>query len=75
MDVSLQREFVLGGEKRLQFRTEVFNLLNHPSFGGPPTGSTFVFTGFPAQRSSRIGRITRMSVTPRQLQFALRLSF
>lgn len=75
LDISLQREFVLGGEKRFQFRMEMFNLPNHPSFGGPPTGSSFVFTGFPAQRNTRIGRITRMSGTPRQIQFGLRLSF
>ncbi len=74
-DVSLQREFILGGEKRFQFRMEMFNVPNHPSFGSPPTGSQFVFTGSSGQVNGRIGRITRTATTSRQLQFALRLSF
>lgn len=75
MDVSLQRDFVLGGEKRLQFRAEMFNVPNHPSLGGPPNGSQFIFTGSNGNSNSRIGAITRTATTSRQLQFALRFSF
>jgi TonB-dependent receptor-like protein len=75
MDVSLQRDFVLGGEKRLQFRVEMFNVPNHPSLSGPPNGSQFVFTGSSGNSNSRIGQITRTATTSRQLQFATRLSF
>ncbi|HWP83625.1 MAG TPA: TonB-dependent receptor, partial [Terriglobia bacterium] len=75
MDLSLQREFVLGGEKRLQFRAEMFNVPNHPTLSGPPTGSQFIFTGSNGNSNSRIGQITRTVTTSRQLQFALRLSF
>jgi hypothetical protein len=74
-DASLQREFVLSGEKRLQFRMEMFNIFNHPAFSGPPNGSQFIFTGSNGNSNSRIGQITRTVTTSRQLQFALRLSF
>ncbi len=34
-DFALHREFPIHESVRLQFRTEVFNLLNHPNFGPP----------------------------------------
>jgi len=37
-DFSLHRDFVLHEELQLQFRAELFNVLNHPNFG-PPNGS------------------------------------
>lgn len=74
-DASLQRDFVLSGEKRLQFRAEMFNIFNHPALSGPPNGSQFIFTGSSGSSNPRIGQITRTVTTSRQLQFALRLSF
>jgi len=72
-DVSLQKEFSIDSQKRLQFRAEFFNLLNHPSFGRN-VGST-VFTGSSGRRTSSAGRLTQTAGTARQLQFALRFSF
>ena len=66
-DLSLQKEFVLGGERRLQFRAEFFNLPNHPNFASPPTSSRIL--------SPTAGRIVSTITTARQIQFALRLSF
>ncbi|MBI3939537.1 MAG: TonB-dependent receptor [Acidobacteria bacterium] len=75
MDLSLQKEFTLSGEKRLQFRAEFFNLPNRPNFANPTRSAAVVLNGFPARSSATAGSITRTSTTARQVQFALRLSF
>ena len=76
MDLSLQKEFLLGAEKRLQFRAEFFNLPNHTNFAGVSGGSVIAFTGtYPGRPNPSAGRITRTATTARQVQFALRLSF
>ena len=72
VDVSLQREFSLGNNRRLQFRAEFFNLANHPNFR-TPTGSV-VFTGS-GRFNPTAWRYTGTATTSRQTQFALRFSF
>lgn len=49
-----------------EFRAEFFNLVNRANFGQPNAN---VFTGPTA------GQITTLATSPRQIQFALRLSF
>jgi hypothetical protein len=39
-DFALHREFPIRESLKLQFRAEVFNVLNHPNFG-PPDGNLF----------------------------------
>ncbi|MCZ6491175.1 MAG: TonB-dependent receptor [Acidobacteria bacterium] len=75
MDISLQREFLLDAKRRLQFRAEIFNVLNHPNFGRVSGGSTVVFSGESGRLNSTAGRIRETSATSRQIQFALRFSF
>jgi hypothetical protein len=76
IDISLQKEFLLGGERRLQFRSEFFNLLNHDNFGSPSSGSQVVFSGASARPNPAAGRILPpTSTTARQIQLALRFSF
>jgi hypothetical protein len=75
MDASLQKDFLLGGERRLQFRTELFNVLNHTNFGEPSTTTTTVYSGASQRPNTNVGQITRTITTSRQIQFALRLSF
>jgi hypothetical protein len=77
----------LGENGTIEFRTEVFNILNHPNFGAP---ASEVFTGSlsdPAGVSEapvgaslanplgNAGHITATSTTSRQIQFALKLLF
>ena len=65
-DFALLKKFSLGKETRfLQFRTEMFNVLNHPNFDNP----NVTFT------SATFGKITAASANARQIQFALRLSY
>jgi hypothetical protein len=54
----------------VQFRAEVFNILNHPNFL-PPTNNTDIFdaSGNPI---SSAGVITSTSNTSREIQFAIK---
>ncbi len=74
-DISLQREFALDSSKRLQFRAEIFNLLNHPNFGTPDRVSSVVFSGTSARRNPSAAKVVSTVTTARQIQFALRFSF
>ncbi len=65
IDCSVFKDFAVGEEFSVQFRTEFFNLTNTPIFGAP---NTRFGTG-------AFGVIGRQANTPRQIQFALRLTF
>jgi hypothetical protein len=67
VNLSLFKTFKLTEMFNLQFRTEVFNLPNHPVFGQPNT----LFG------NANFGKITSTAgvYTPRQIQFALKLLF
>lgn len=75
LDVSLQKEFRLTPTKQLQFRAEIFNLPNHPSFNRIVTGSLFVFSGSAGRLNPTTGIVQSTVTTARQVQFALRFSF
>ena len=64
VDVSFVRDFPLSGDVRLQFRAEIFNVLNHVNFGLPVADLN----------SANFGRIFAAG-PPRLTQFALKLSF
>jgi hypothetical protein len=64
----------------VQFRMEMFNLLNHPNFAppGPGDGNTDVFdlTGFSSGGpGGTAGALVRTTVPERQIQFALKVTF
>lgn len=67
-DFSALKELPLGDRLRLQFRAELFNLLNRANFNTP---NAVVFT--PSGMSPTAGLITSTSTTSRQVQFALKL--
>jgi hypothetical protein len=62
-DVSIVKNTAIHERVRLQFRTEMFNALNHVQFGMPNTNPT----------NSSFGRITLQYNLPRTVQMALRL--
>ena len=64
---SLFKVFPIRERLNLQFRTECFNVANHPFFGNPNT--SFGNANFGKMTSTAGG------YTPRQLQFALKLQF
>src|SRR5436190_21295293 len=63
-DFIVVRNFALRETLRLQFRSEFFSFTNTPAFGGPVTNI----------EAATVGRILSAG-EPRDIQFALKLSF
>lgn len=70
LDVSVMKMTRLTERFRLQFRSEFFNILNHPNFGVP---NQTVFSGTAFNASA--GLISATATNSRQIQFALKLLF
>jgi hypothetical protein len=68
VDFTLGKTFKLGERQDLRFRTDFFNLFNHPSFAIPSATSVSASGGGSAPITSTIG-------TPRLIQFSLKYSF
>jgi len=71
LDFSILKNLNLSETKRLQFRAEFFNLLNHANFALPDF-DPFLSNG---TRDSQAGKITSTNTTARQIQFALKFIF
>lgn len=70
-DFSVFKQTPLGWlteKSSLEFRAEFFNVFNHAQFANPSTGA-----GVAGQAT--FGTITATSVSPRVMQFALKLNF
>ena len=63
VDFSLAKDWAIAGLHRLEFRWEVFNATNHPSYGLPDTNLG----------SADFGTIRTTVGTPRQMQFGVKL--
>ena len=64
-DFSLHKDFNFTERRRLEFRFESFNLLNHPAWANPDNSIT----------SGTFGQITGTRFNMRQMQFALKFVF
>jgi Carboxypeptidase regulatory-like domain len=64
-DMSILRNFTLGGSKSLQFRLEAFNTFNQPVWNDPNTSVT----------SAQYGQITSTRKPMRELQFGVKFGF
>ncbi len=71
MDMSVNKRFQITERLSAQFRTEMFNSLNHPNLAIP--GARTVFTGTGPVGSA--GRITSTLTSARQLQLGMKLIF
>jgi hypothetical protein len=76
---SLFKNFPIRESMTIQFRLEVFNLTNTPSFT-TPNNDISGYTGGPGSPASTAGGFsyvtaTNTNYTPRQIQFALKFSF
>jgi Carboxypeptidase regulatory-like domain len=69
-DFSLFKNTSITEKKKLQFRAEFFNILNHPNFNTP---NLTIFSG--GKISSSAGVITSTVTTSRQIQLALKFLF
>jgi hypothetical protein len=65
IDAGLMKSVRIGDHKRLQVRCEVFNALNHPSYGQPNANLL----------SQDFGTIRSTVSTPRQIQFGVKFIF
>ena len=72
VDTSLFKRIPLKERLNLQFRTEVFNVLNHANFDTP---NLIVFSGTDISPTAGVITGTASSGNGRQIQFALRLEF
>jgi len=81
LDLSFFKDFHINERFRLQFRSEFFNILNHPNFNAPNFGGNGVvaiggsgdFTN--ASKFGQIGSTRDAPYDPRQIQLALKLYF
>ncbi len=64
-DFAAYKDFKFSESRRVQFRTEIFNIFNHPIFANPGTS-----LGTP-----QFGRLSATSIEPREIQFALKFNF
>jgi len=84
-DFAAHRDFSVGEKAKLQFRAELFNVLNHPNFG-QPSGNLAV-AGFGLSQQTLAQSLNSFNVGsggfdpayqfggPRALQFALKVTF
>ena len=84
LDLGLRRQFNFNERTNLQFKTELFNIFNHPNFGDPDgllASSTFGFSTAMLGRSlgsgGTLGGFNPLYQIggPRSIQFSLKLGF
>ena len=71
VDASLTKRFRIWGESAMEFRGELFNVLNHPNFGSPDLVPLLSDGSY----NPSAGVIGATRGTSRQVQFGLRFTF
>jgi hypothetical protein len=71
-DLSIFKDFPLKGKRKLQFRWEIYNLLNHTQFNAVNTEAQFDATG--KQTNVNFGKVASAR-NERRMQMGLRFSF
>jgi hypothetical protein len=69
IDLSVVKNTPISERLKVQFRAEVFNVLNHANFATP---NTVVFSSASSAPSATAGLITATSTASRQIQFGLK---
>jgi Carboxypeptidase regulatory-like domain/TonB-dependent Receptor Plug Domain len=72
-DFSITKTTQVGEKQSIQFRSEFFNLFNHPQFALPILAGNFNQSLL--ANNANFGLITATSVSPRIIQFAVRVQF
>ena len=80
LDFSLFKAIPINERFSMQFRTEVFNIFNHPNFNSPNFGGNGVVAingagNFTDSHFGEIGSTRDAPYDPRQIQFALKLYY
>ena len=80
LDFSLFKDIPLKERYRFQFRSEIFNILNHPNFNAPNFGGNGVVAvsgsgNFTSPNFGEIGSTRDAPYDPREIQFALKFLF
>lgn len=84
LDFSIFKDFPFSEKRKLQFRTEIFNVFNHPNFNAPGFGGNGVVsiggsTNYTNTSTTttfgEIGSTRDDPYDPRQIQFALKFVF
>jgi hypothetical protein len=80
LDLSLFKKIPINDRFSMEFRTEVFNIFNHPNFNAPGFGGNGVVsisgaTNFNNANFGEIGSTRDAPYDPRQVQFALKLYY
>ncbi len=65
MDLGLHKDLRIGGNRRIQFRLETFNVLNRTNLGAPNSNRS----------NANFGSITTLAIQPRQVQLGLKFDF
>jgi hypothetical protein len=80
LDFSVFKDIPITERVRMQFRSEIFNIFNHPNFNAPGFGGNGVVsiggsTNFTSSNFGEIGSTRDAPNDSRQIQFALRLTY
>jgi hypothetical protein len=79
VDLSLARRFAITERVNLQFRTDAFNIFNHPNFTSPLglIGSNPIYLSSESMLNHGLGGLNPLFQQggPRSLQLSLKLTF